>query len=188
MDTDLDETEARLRPQVLTCQIIAGALIFGVLVFGAFVAISNAGAEAGPEGLGPDGGIALEGAEADVEGGELDADLDPGDPIVSYIGLGIAVLMLLAHKPLGSALGSAAAETGRAAGAFQTRMIARLAMLEGATFINLVALLIEGWWPNWLVVGVLLIAMLTEVPTVRKLRRYIEGREQLAALKPTGRD
>lgn len=88
MDTDLAETEARLRPQVVTGQIIAGVLILGVLLFGAFVAASNANREAGPGGLDLEGGVALDGAEADVVGGELDADLDPGDPILSYVALG----------------------------------------------------------------------------------------------------
>ncbi|QDT15636.1 hypothetical protein [Alienimonas californiensis] len=187
MDLDLDETEARLRPQVLTGQIIAGTLILGVLLFGAFVAISNAAAEAGPEGLGPDGGVVLEEAEADVEGGELDADLDPGDPLISYVALGVAVVVLVLYKPLASVVASAA-PAGEAAGAFQSRLIVRLAMLEGAAFLNLVALMLEDWWPLWLVVAVLLIAMLTEVPTAQKLRRFMEGRAQLAQLEPTGRD
>ncbi|MFH5805027.1 hypothetical protein [Alienimonas sp. DA493] len=186
MDLDLDETEDRLRPQVLTGRIIAGAMILGVLLFGVLVAVMNAGDEAGPEGLGPDGGVVLEGAEEDVEGNAVDADLDPGDPIVSYVALGVAVLMLVLHKPLGSAVASGAA--GDPAGAFQTRLIVRLAMLEGAAFLNLVALMLEDWWPLWLVVATLLIAMLTEIPTARGLRRYVEGREQLAALEPTGRD
>ena len=37
-------------------------------------------------------------------------------------------------------------------------------------------------------VGTLLVAMLSEIPSARKLRRFLESREQLAALEPTGRD
>ena len=182
MDTDLDETEARLRPQAVTGRIIAGAIIAGVLIFGGIVAVMNADREAGPGGLDLDGGVAVEGAEADLAGGELDADLDPDDPIVSYVALGLGLLLLAAYKPLGSMGAGGAA--GSAVGLFQTRLIVRLATLEGAAFLNLVALLIEDWWPCWLMVGALLIAMLTEVPTARKLRRFVEARAQLAELEP----
>lgn len=192
MDTDFDQTEARLRPRVLTGQILAGAMIAGVLAFGVIVVAMNANEEAGPEGLNPAAGVALEGAEADVEGGQLDADLEPGDPLLSYLALAAAVVALIAYKPVGGLIAGGATDGGAGeaagAGAFQTRLIVRLAILEGAAILNLFALLIEDWWPLWLVVGTLLIAMLTEVPTAGRLRRYLEGRAQLAALEPVGRD
>lgn len=187
MDTDLAETEAALAPRVRVMQILAGALIFGVLTIGGvFLAI---GSDA--DDLDPRGGVDAAGAEADVVGGELDADLDPGDPVLAYAGLAFGALALVSHLPVGAVVGGIAA--GRAGGAngradavdaFQTRMIVRLAVLEGAAVINLVFWLIEGWWPTWLVVGVLLAAMLAQVPTTGKVRRYVEARDQLRALEP----
>ena len=189
MDTDLAETEARLAPKVTVARVIAAVLIGGVLAFGFVVVALNAAREAGP-GAGPGDLVAVEGAEADVAGDRLDADLDPGDPVVSYVMLGIGALILLVYKPIGSAAGRSAAGGAAAgdetalAGAFQTRMIVRLVLLEGAAVMNLCALMIEDWWPSWLLVGVLLAAMLTEFPTAGGLRRFVESRRQLAELDP----
>ena len=184
MDTDLADTEARLAARVTVPRLIAAGMIGGVLAFGFVVVALNAGGEAGP-GAGPGELIAVEGAEADVAGDRLDADLDPGDPVLSYVTLGIGALILLAYKPIGSAAGRSAAggaatDEEALAGAFQTRMIVRLVLLEGAAFGNLVVLLVEDWWPSWLLVGVLLAGMLAEFPTAGSLRRYAESRRQLA--------
>ena len=181
IDTDLAETEARLAPRVRTMQIIAGFMLAGVLTIGGVFALVNAGAAG--DGIELEGGVELEQAEADVRGGELDADLDPGDPVLSYVGLAIGALALVSHLPLGSLAGRFAA-SGGAVGAFQTRLLVRLAILEGATVINLVFLLAEDWWPSWLMVGALIVAMLAQFPTPGAVRRYVESRRQLAELEP----
>ena len=177
MDTDLAETEARLAPRVRTMQILCAAMVAGVLGIGAVFAFLAA--DRGPE-------------PADAEDGAeelLDGDLDADDPILSYVGLGLAALALLAYKPVGS-LATAAApdladDVDAAAGAYQTRLIVRLALLEGAALVCLVFLLLENWPYLWIAIGVLIAAMLGEFPTGASLRRYVESRRQLAELEPT---
>ncbi|MEM9701598.1 MAG: hypothetical protein AAF907_04050 [Planctomycetota bacterium] len=165
MDADLTETEAKLAPVVMTMRIIAGGLIGGVLVFGAFVALQTFGTQPAPN--------------------------EVAAPTISYIGLGLAVLALIAHKPLGTLVAAGAAASNPAAGnaiaLYQTRLIVRLALLEGPAFVNLVALMLEQWTPGWLAVGLLLLAMLVEFPSAGSLRRFVESRRQLAALDPDAR-
>ena len=173
MDTDLAETEARLAPAVNTMRIIAAALIGGVLAFGLIAAFLSAQNDPPP---------ADEAVEEAVDG-----DLDADDPILGYLGLGFAVLALAGYKPLGSAVAAGAgndADEAELVGIYQTRLIVRLTLLEGITFICLFFQIAETWWPLWLAVGALVGAMLLEFPSVGKLRRFLKARRQLAALEP----
>ena len=180
MDTDLAEADARLAPRVRTMQIIAAAMVAGVLGIGAVFAFLAA--EQGPPPAPP----------AEVADDVLEPADDPTPPVLSYVGLGLAALALLAYKPVGSLLAANAPkqsdETETAAGVYQTRLIVRLALLEGAAMACLVFLLIENWPLLWVAVGVLIAAMLAEFPTTGGLRRYVESRRQLAELEPAGRE
>ena len=182
MDLDLAETETRLAPRVRTMQIIAAAMVAGVLTMGAIFAFLAAQ-------RGPEPGDAAEEAEV-----LLDGEANAADPVFSYVALGIAGLALAAYKPLGSLATRFAPppetsgepeprgdDLAAAAGRFQARLIVRLAILEGAALICLIAVLIENWPYVWIGVGVLIAAMLAEFPTAGGLRRYVESRRQLAA-------
>lgn len=57
--------------------------------------------------------------------------------------------------------------------AFQTRLIIRLALLEGATFFCLVAHMLERQWPSLLAAAVLLGLMAANFPTRGRLDSWI---------------
>ena len=156
MDTDQRKTEAELAPAVMTLRIIASALLGGVLLFGAVVAVLSAGRPADPQ------------------------------PVVTWVLLGFALLNVVASSIVPS-VATAAAETDGSTrsllGVYQTRMIVRFALLEGAAILCLVAHLIDAWWPAWVGVGVAVVGMLAAFPTPGRLRRFIEGRRQLAQLE-----
>lgn len=180
METDLADLEARLAPRVRVMQIIAAAMVGGVLTIGAVFAFLAA--EAGPPPAPP----------AEVADDVLEPAEDPDPPVLSYVGLGIAALALLAYKLVGSLLAANAPrqtdEAETAVGVYQTRLIVRLALLEGAATVCLVFLLIENWPLLWVAVGVLIAAMLSEFPTTAGVRRYVESRRQLAELNPAERE
>ena len=154
MDTDRRDTEADLAPAALTLRVIASALLFGVLTFGAVAAVMGAGRPAEPA------------------------------PVASYAILGFAALSIVGSSIVPSVV-TAAAETDGSTksliGLYQTRMIVRLAMLEGAAMACLVGYIVDAWWPVWAGVAVAFVGMLSAFPTAGRLRRFVEARRQLAA-------
>jgi hypothetical protein len=137
-------------------QIIAGALIAGVVVF-ALVAVFVLGALSQP----------LTGV------------------IVSYMALGMTAMEMVpfalvprfvtaqtvhrARQGAGNLEGDALQY-----GLYQTRMILRYALLEGAAFFCIVATIIEhNWWTLGMAGGLVLI-MLTIFPTRTRVEHWIE--------------
>ena len=182
MDTDLAETEARLAGPVNTLRVIVAAMVLGVLTFAGIAAVVTAGRDEPAE---PDA------VAAEVGDAEVVVDPDPDVPLLNYAALAAAAGALLAYRPVGAAVTGGAGgddEEGRAVGLFTTRTIVRCAILEGAAMLCVVFQLVEPWWPVWLAVGALVLALLGEFPTVGRLRRYLETRRQLAALAPRGEE
>jgi len=64
------------------------------------------------------------------------------------------------------------------------RVLVPCAMFEGATFLTLVALLLEGQAWLWGIVAALLILIASRFPDLSKLRHFESNQRQLMALEP----
>jgi hypothetical protein len=150
---DLSPTpDARIR----VMQIIAGALIAGVVVFGVIV-VFGFGALNQP----------------------------PAEGVIRYMALGFIALELVPFALVPTFVtgdsvtraqqGNRLLEgEGLPYGLYQTRMIIRFALLEGAAFFNLVAVIIEHHWWNLAAAGALAFAMLLMFPTRTRVEQWIE--------------
>ncbi|MGC1273374.1 MAG: hypothetical protein WBC44_06670 [Planctomycetaceae bacterium] len=144
---------------LLVCRIIAGALIFGVVAFGTVAVVLRLGEPPGQNSF------------------------------VSAIGAGFAFVTVIARQMFIGFLGGRTASqvpgtTSAALASYQTRMIAGLAILEGAAFFNLICYLIEGHWWSLAVVAALLAWMIASYPTRTRLLHWVEDREQLKTFGP----
>ena len=132
-------------------QIIAAALPLGVIVF-ALVAVLALGALAQP----------------------------PSGSIVSLMGVIFAASAFVGHLVLPNLMASRAVATQQLLptdlqpyGAYQTRMIMKLALLEGAAFFNVTCTVIEHNWWSLGIAGLLVGWMLTNFPTSGRVERWI---------------
>ncbi len=155
-----------------TCQIITFALMSGCMLFLAMVLLLP--------GLGGQGQAGTE-------------------PILTWISVGGAVLMVLVGLVVPDLVGRQQVRRLRTAGtlpayqgspvplptgparegyivasAYQTRLIIRLALLEGAAFFSLIAHMLERQWPSLLVAVVLLGLMAANFPTRGRLDHWME--------------
>lgn len=138
-------------------QIIAGALIMGVVMFALITTLA----------LG-----ALNEA--------------PTNTIIAYIGAVFAAVSVAVHLFVPEAMAAAAlkASSNRdvetLCGIYQTRMIVALAMLEGAAFFNVVALIIAHTWWSLVIAGALLLLMLARIPTRTGVEHWIETQQLMS--------
>lgn len=105
-------------------------------------------------------------------------------PIVSYMGVGFAVINLtmrfvvpayLVSMQKRSLAGATEPDlTNSLAGLYQTKMIIGMALLEGAAFINLVAYIVEKQIWSFGVVGALVLVMVASFPTQWKIENWVE--------------
>lgn len=146
---------------VRNMQIIAGALIAGVVIF-ALIAVFALGALGQP----------------------------PTGVIVSYMALGMTAIELVpfalvprfvtaptvhrARQGTGNLEGNALQY-----GLYQTRMILRYALLEGAAFFSIVATIIEHNWWTLGVAGGLVLMMLTIFPARTRVEHWMETQRML---------
>ena len=150
---------------VRTSQIIAGALMAGVIMFGAVVVA-------------------------------MTWNKPPGDPVIPIIAVGLAIFAIVARYAVAAAMVSGSrteiakevrsgrlqestAVAGRLYGAYQTRLIVALALLEGAAFFNLIAYMLAARWWNLAAAGVLLLMMAAAFPTRTKLEQWVHDQLQL---------
>ena len=150
---------------VRTSQIIAGALMGGVVMFGV-IAVAIAG------------------------------NNPPVGPLLPLMALGFAAVMIIARFVVSAAMVSSSRThilnevrggrlqnssqiAGQFYGAFQTRMIVGMAVLEGAAFFNLVAYMMASRWWNLAAAGVLLLLMAAMFPTKNKLEQWVHDQLQL---------
>ena len=141
--------------------IIWFALIAGVVVFGVLVSIQI-------NGLKPDAGL----------------------PILTFIGMGMAALMLvmrliipdlIARTQFAQTMQTAKTEAnedeeqilGSFYQIFMVRLIIGMALLEGAAMFNLVAGLVEKQRLAFIPVAILLLVMIDSIPTKSKLDGWI---------------
>lgn len=142
------------------CQIIYFALLMGVTFFAGIVFMtSGQAAGAGKPAM-------------------------PANPIIFYMGLaggmsmiaarfivpGIVVRTLLKKLPQGTPEDLNA----RLFPIFQTRLIIGMALLEGATFFNLVAYMTERQTGSLVMIGVLVSLMTTMFPTLSQFENWAE--------------
>lgn len=153
--------DARIR----VMQIIAGALIAGVVVFGIVVVFALGALNQPP-----------------VEG------------TIKYMALGFIVLELVPFALVptfvtGDSITRAQPGNrllegeGLAYGPYQARMIIRFALLEGAAFFNLVAVIIEHHWWNLAAAGALAFLMLLMFPTRTRVDQWIETQRMQSDIK-----
>lgn len=146
---------------IRTMQIIAAALMMGVLVFLGVVLV--------------------------VTSGRIDGH--PG--MMTMIAAGFAFLMLVNHFVIPPIISKAqlkqAIETGihqkpedertqEYCGIYQTQLIAGFALLEGAAFFNLVAMMLEHCVASIVVVTLLLLLMAAKFPTRDKVSFWVQDK------------
>jgi hypothetical protein len=155
-----DAQREQLKPLARTMQIIVGALAIGVLnfeVIALFIVTSS-----------------------------KDPAVDP--PPMTYAAIGAAVIAFFASAlvpmflagPMKQQIATAQTVTGakpdfrRYAGLYQTLLIIRCAILEGAAFFCLVSFTIEHHIAGPIVATLLLLAILVQFPTLSRLESWIE--------------
>jgi hypothetical protein len=137
--------------QLTVLRIITGALIAGVVVFLAYVLFRNPFAN------------------------------PPAGQQMSLMAVGFAALNVVLQFGVpfvirtGQQTGPASSVEQRASGLFLTRLIIRLALLEGSAFFNIIALMQEGNPWTLVVIGVLLLLMLSLWPTRTRFEQFIEN-------------
>ncbi|MFN0195425.1 MAG: hypothetical protein ACKVT0_01665 [Planctomycetaceae bacterium] len=170
------EQFAALEPDKVlrTMRIIAGALMMGVISFSGVVAMNFAGNPPGP----------------------LPANNPPPpDLMLTYIGIGFTIVVILLRFIIprivvrGMVAGiKRLATTGESTGAkevfgrllmvAQTKMILEFALLEGACFFNLIAVMQSHSGISVGVVVVLMVLMALNFPTLDKLLNWLEQQNQ----------
>jgi amino acid transporter len=161
---------------VRVMQIIAGALIAGVAAFGVYAAAQGLAEPPDPERT----------------------------PFLAYMGAVMTFGMITAALFVPAAIARAGQkppearrEPSRGAAAddpdlryystYQTMMIVRLALLEGAAFLNLVALLQEHHWWSLALTGLLLLVMLASFPTSSRVEMFARQQREMAELEASRR-
>ena len=157
-----DAEREQLKPLVRTMQIIVGALAIGVVNFLAVVIW-----------------IALS---------SNDPAVDP--PRLTYAAIGVAILAFAASALLAMFLagrlkqelantspiaGGGVRDFRRYAGVYQTLLIIRCAILEGAAFFSLVSFMVEHHIGGVVLAMLLLLAILVQFPTMSRLESWIEN-------------
>jgi hypothetical protein len=153
-----------------TSQIIAGALTAGVVIFAVIAAVQGLAQPPDPE----------------------------QQPIISYVGIFAAFMAAAAAmivpiniaaaqrrnlpRPPGAHGGGDPRDTALRA-TFQTCLIVRLALLEGAAFLNLYAAMYERRWWGLAVAGLLLLFMLMNFPTYGRVEQFVRQQRELADLE-----
>jgi membrane protein YdbS with pleckstrin-like domain len=160
-----DAQQNHLARLLMTMRIIAGALCLGVCVLA---------------------GVVLMLERRQVE-----------EPVLAFVALLVSVACVLAAAivprmmtgtPMReSSVGHSAAQSEASPdsdelnrvtqimGIYQTRLIVSMALLEGAAFFNLVAYLIEGQVVNVAVAFVLLVLMMIQFPSRRRVEDWVEA-------------
>ena len=140
--------------RLLVMQIIAAALPMGVVTF-AVVAVIVTGFFREP----------------------------PTGQFLSLFGIGFAGLMFVAHLIIPRQIADAALKSISSSdpeayyGVYQSQMLVGLALLEGAAFLNLVALIVERNWWSLAVAGGLVLWMLALFPTRTRVDQWVETQQ-----------
>src|SRR2546423_347097 len=148
-----------------TMQIIAGALMLGIVSFGVVAAASMRG-------------------ESDAEKTMLLAPIAAGAALFALGGCAIVPIGVggaSSASPSASSGDVASTELALYA-AYQTRMIIRFALLEGAAMLNLAVALLEKQPYSLLIPGLLVVVMGTMFPTRGRLEAFVKAQSELRDL------
>lgn len=171
-----EDEKAVVAQATLTMQIIVGALAAGVFMFFMVTLFVTAGGEAGPPEMPLLTYMSLAIAPAAI----LVALLFPGALIRSQRE---AILAGVATLHPSSADKSPAPDSHsklmRLIGGYQTALIIRCAILEGAAFFALIAYMLEGQTWILLVVGILLLFLISGVPTRSRVADFIDQEQRV---------
>jgi hypothetical protein len=149
-----------LTPRIRVMQIIAFSLVLGPAIMLAVVVAIRAGRNAAPP---------------------------PPTPLVSYVLLGFAAMMIMPFAIVPNMAAAGARQRliqGRVlndddihailCNVYQTRMIIGSAMLEGAAMAQFIAYLVEGRMVSLVVGGLLLAGLVLQFPTRGRVETWIE--------------
>jgi hypothetical protein len=171
-----DDEKTVVAQATLTMQIIVGALAGGVIMFFVVTLFVTAGGEAGPPEMPLLTYMSLAFAPAAI----LVAMLFPGVLIRSQretMLAGVATSQSIpADKPPAQ---DSQSKLMRLVGGYQTALIIRSAILEGAAFFSLLAYMLEGQALILLVVGVLLLFLLSGMPTRSRVEDFIDQEQRV---------
>ena len=138
---------------VRALQIITGSLVMGVLLLAAIAVVGLGVLAPPPQGL-----------------------------ILSGIGVVFAVAAFVMHLVVPAIIArqqARSAEGDALHGIYQQKTIVGLAILEGAAFFNLVALIVEHNWWSLAIAGGLVFWMLAMFPTKTSVDQWVETQQML---------
>ena len=147
------EMGAEWRGQLRTMQIIAGAFVAGPATYAAITVLSFEGAN---DSLGRMGMMAL----------------------------GFAAVMIVVSFIVPGTIGKVSEGGSPTAlmAVCQTRLIVKLALLEGAAFFNIIALHMEHNWWSLAAAILLMILMLASFPTRSKIVFWVQTQKEMSSL------
>jgi hypothetical protein len=140
-----------LEQTVRVTQIITGALVMGVVTFAAIAVPAIGALNAAPNGV-----------------------------LVSGLGAAFAVLAFVLHLAVPAVMRASAERAvsdQQLYGLYLSKTIIGLALLEGAAFFNLIALMVEHNWWSLAIVGGLVLWMLALFPTRTRVSHWVEARQ-----------
>jgi hypothetical protein len=155
----VNEPETNIGPRVRTMQVIAGALITGVLLFAAITVILGAWNQPEQEG------------------------------VIKYVGIGLILaetipFVIVPQIITPDRLAQTFENQSRRLNpvdlllqTYQTRMIVRFALVEGAAFLNLIAFMTEHAKWSLAIAGGLVLVMLVIFPTRTKVAHWLEAEQ-----------
>jgi hypothetical protein len=155
----MQQPPSNLEQTVRVTQIITGAMVVGVVTFAAIAVLVVGALKAAPWGV-----------------------------IVSGLGAAFAVMAFVLHlvipavitantgRAIRSANAGGAASDQQLYGIYVTKTITGLALLEGAAFFNIIALIVEHNWWSLAIVGGLVFWMLAMFPTQTRVAHWVETR------------
>jgi F0F1-type ATP synthase membrane subunit c/vacuolar-type H+-ATPase subunit K len=139
-----------------TMQVITLAMVSGVVVFGVVAAVLAGGLPGPPTGK-----------------------------MISLLAAVVAGMLFVAHLVVPGMVGRSVltadvrADDAKLMGVFQAQLLIRLALLEGAAFLNLVVFLIEHNWWSLAIAGGLVFWMLSLFPTRTRVAHWMEDQRAL---------
>lgn len=147
-------------PSILVCQIIAGALMMGVITFAGVTIVSHFNNPPPQPAAGNNDSIMLFIAAFFTVGALM----------------GRLVYLKIVDRGMADKIEDREAEElvpEDILSAYQTRLIASLAILEGVAFFCLVAFMTEGRWEAFGIAMFLLLMMAMNFPTENKFRNWV---------------
>lgn len=102
--------------------------------------------------------------------------------LLSLVAVGVAVVAFVTHLILpelvvGQSLKATNGDVSSLCGLYLLKTIVASALLEGAAFFNLVALMIEHHWWSLVIVGGLVLWMASQIPNVVRIGHWVEAKQ-----------